>query len=161
MGGVCLVRYVADCWTFWFWTTTVHFFRCLTCWWRVCRTGKHATTECAMTILKVTGWVCTLDWFGYIAHSVVACSPAVEITRWWYHDGVSVTERRCWKAERFVRWVQSKHFSRVWVLDLGHWSFESASKIFIERFVPSLKIFVGSRVVTKTLRDFTTTAEGA
>ena len=28
-------------------------------------------------------------------------------------------KRRFWKAERNVRWAFSKHFPRVWVLDLG------------------------------------------
>jgi len=51
-------------------------------------------------------------------------------------------KRRFWKAGQTFQTVFSKHFSRVWVPDLGYKTSKSASKTQSERFVRPSKIFV-------------------
>jgi hypothetical protein len=50
---------------------------------------------------------------------------------------------RFWKEEQKMKsGYRRKHFSRVWVLDLGHEPWKSQSKIRISSFVNPSKIFV-------------------
>ena len=51
-------------------------------------------------------------------------------------------KRRFWKEEQKMKFDFSKHFSRAWVLDLGHQQLTVHSKIRISSFVHPSKIVV-------------------
>jgi hypothetical protein len=51
-------------------------------------------------------------------------------------------KRRFWKEEPAFQNAFSKHFSRVWVLDLGDKTLKSASKTHSEKSIRPSKIFV-------------------
>ena len=84
-----------------------------------------------------------------------ACSPNEDFGRPNQHfrmrsqRTLSIPNEDFWKAEQTFQSAFSKHFSRVWVPDLGYETLKSASKTHSEMFVRPSKIFVWGACICK------------
>ena len=84
-------------------------------------------------IVKQTHILMLSSDFDKQAFLVILCSP---------NDDFMLPKRRFWKAEPTFQKAFSKHFSRVWALDLGYKPLKSASKTPSEMLARPSKIFV-------------------